>query len=109
MPAKRNPHTIHWRGWYSLQSWRNRRAGHLRVEPWCRHCRERGVNRLATVADHIEPHRGDYTLFATGRLQSLCADCHGRKPAEQNRGYRSDIDDSGWPTDPRHPSNRKSQ
>lgn len=64
-------------------AWRKRRADQLRAFPLCAYCLEDGIARVATVADHITPHRGDPVLFA-GPLMSLCADCHnGRKAKEE--------------------------
>jgi 5-methylcytosine-specific restriction protein A len=61
----------------------------------------------ATVADHIEPHRGDHTLFYEGELQSLCTTCHdSAKQREERGGYSSACDQDGYPLDPRHPANR---
>jgi hypothetical protein len=37
------------------------RAKQIKMEPLCRFCQQRGVITLATVADHIEPHRDDWT------------------------------------------------
>lgn len=30
----------------------------------------------ANTAGHVEPHRGGWTMFVTGKLQSLCEACH---------------------------------
>jgi hypothetical protein len=30
----------------------------------------------ANVVDHVAPHKGDWTEFVTGKLQSLCEPCH---------------------------------
>ena len=65
-----------WHSWYKLERWRRRAKHQLRIEPLCRYCVERGVGTLATIADHIEPHRGDPNKFWLGALQSLCKPCH---------------------------------
>jgi hypothetical protein len=57
----------------------------------------------ATQVDHIEPHGGSWHLFVFGAVQSLCAACHQAKSDEQRRGYRPGFDETGMPTDPRHP------
>jgi len=44
------------------------------IEPLCRLCLEAGRVTLATVADYVVPHRGDFTAFRLGQLRSLCAD-----------------------------------
>lgn len=53
----------------------------------CRMCSERGLMVLATVVDHVIPHRGDQALFwDTSNWQPLCRRCHdGRKQAEERR------------------------
>jgi 5-methylcytosine-specific restriction protein A len=67
---------------------------------------ERGIVEPATVVDHVEPHRGNWTKFCTGKLQSLCDPCHksGKRMVEL-RGYRPDTGVDGFPTDPNHPFN----
>jgi 5-methylcytosine-specific restriction endonuclease McrA len=70
-------------------------------------CADRGVVTAASVADHVEPHRGDFAKFWLGDLQSLCKTCHDRdKRYLERRGHDRHIDRHGWPTDPRHPANR---
>jgi 5-methylcytosine-specific restriction enzyme A len=98
--------TLPWNRWYGLGSWKRRAQHQLRAEPLCRACLAKGRVIPATVADHVEPHKGDWNAFRLGRLQSLCADCHNRKWANDRLGYRGDIDDDGLPTDPNHPFNR---
>jgi 5-methylcytosine-specific restriction enzyme A len=101
-----------WRSWYGLERWKKRARHQLRLEPLCRACLARGFVVPATIADHEPPHRGNWNAFRLGPLQSLCADCHAGKWAADRRGshaeigYRGDIGDDGWPTDPRHPANR---
>lgn len=84
---------------YGSQRWKNRRAAQLRMEPLCRMCEERGQITAATVADHIEPHRGDLVKFWTGALQSACASCHsGDKQALERSGrVRQRVGLDGWP------------
>lgn len=70
-------------------------------------CKERGIITPATVADHIEPHRGDPDLFWNGELQSLCAPDHNKiKQIIETHGYSPEIGLDGWPTDERHPVNK---
>jgi 5-methylcytosine-specific restriction enzyme A len=69
-------------------------------------CAAKGLAVPATVADHIEPHHGDWHSFLNGELQSLCDACHNStKRFEEIRGYSNEIGDDGWPIDPRHPAN----
>lgn len=98
-----------WAALYN-RAWRRRRAAQLRAHPTCRLCEElRGLVRAATVADHIQPHRGDPVLFA-GRLQSLCAGCHSSwKQQLETTGHFRGSDLTGVPLDPNHPWNREPQ
>jgi len=42
---------------------------------------------LATVVDHISPHKGDSDLFwDRANWQSLCESCHNRKTASEDMG-----------------------
>jgi len=62
-------------------------------------CLERtGVYVVATVADHVRPHRGDPVAFWGGDLQSLCAPCHdGDKQREELMARPLTVDQDGWP------------
>jgi hypothetical protein len=61
----------------------------------------------ATVADHIEPHRGDPVKFA-GPIQSLCLPCHSiHKQVLETSGHVRGCDVNGMPLDPMHPWNRE--
>lgn len=52
--------------------------------PLCRLCEAEGVTRLATLVDHIIPHKGDPVLFWDKKnWQSLCDDCHNEKTAKE--------------------------
>jgi hypothetical protein len=71
-------------------------ASTLRHVPCCR------SGYSCNLADHVEPHRGDYNKFRLGRLQSLCAHCHSStKAIVEKRGYDPTIGTDGL--DPRHP------
>jgi hypothetical protein len=90
--------------WYTSASWVRRAKHQLRIEPLCRFCLEAGRVTAATIADHVEPHKGDINRFRLGKLQSLCQHCHvSRKHEIEIRGYATDIGLDGMPTDPRHP------
>jgi 5-methylcytosine-specific restriction enzyme A len=94
--------------WYGKQRWRNLARYQLQEHPLCAKCLSIGRVTPASVADHVERHNGNEYAFWTGALQSLCVPCHNRtKQREEVRGYSSDIDADGWPTDPMHPSNAK--
>ena len=108
MPARiANPaQTLPWRDWYGLLAWKTRSRHQLRIEPLCARCKKRGRLSAATVADHNPPHRGDWNKFKLGPLQSLCRDCHKGKWADDRHGFSTDVDDDGFPIDPKHPFNR---
>ena len=53
--------------------WRRLRKFQLIQHPLCKFYLERGIVTAANVVDHVEPHKGDWTEFVTGELQSLCA------------------------------------
>jgi 5-methylcytosine-specific restriction enzyme A len=84
--------------------WRKRRAEQLRDHPLCALCMKlhRRVT-VATIADHVVPHRGDHVLFE-GPLQSVCKPCHDSvKQQQEKSGSFRGCDADGWPLDPCHP------
>jgi 5-methylcytosine-specific restriction protein A len=90
--------------WYGTSRWKRRRRAWLRAYPLCAYCERAGRVEVATVVDHVEPHRGNEQLFWSGELQSLCSSCHsGIKQGDEARGYSTEIGLDGWPTDSRHP------
>lgn len=53
----------------------------LQVNPFCVVC-----DRLATVTDHIKPHRGDVVLFWDDtNWQPMCGSCHAAKSAKEGQ------------------------
>jgi len=84
-----------WRGWYQLERWRRIRRHQLRGEPLCAFCLQRGVATAATIADHVESHGGNWNLFLTGKLQSLCSHCH--ESAKRYDDSKARLDADGWP------------
>ena len=62
--------------------WRKARAEFLHWHPYCAMC-----GAVATVVDHIKPHRGDDLLFwDRTNWQALCKQCHdGEKQRSENR------------------------
>ena len=68
-----------WAYLYKRKSWLERRRRQLMKQPLCEECMKRGRVSLATVADHVEDHKGDLSLFLHGELQSLCFSCHSIK------------------------------
>lgn len=96
-----------WRKWYATKAWKLKRAAQLAKTPWCEPCRRQGRSRPATVANHKVRHRGDRDLFFHGETESACKECHDAAiQREEIEGFSREIDDDGWPADPRHPFNR---
>jgi 5-methylcytosine-specific restriction protein A len=101
-------------------AWSKESKRFLEENPLCAlHLKRFGANAagvaLATVVDHIVPHKGDQKLFwDRSNWQSLCKDCHDGKTLEE-RGATphkppasvkgSDV--YGMPLDPNHPWNKK--
>ena len=96
------------RVWYGTQIWKTKRAHQLRIEPLCAICEAKGRVIAATVADHIEPHKGNYNAFILGPLRSLCAACHDNLSGFTHKPYDSKaIGADGFPIDPLHPFNKQ--
>lgn len=96
-----------YRSLYNTRAWRLRRQTQLDAEPWCCECAKRGKRVVATVADHITPHKGNERLFFEGDLASLCAHHHNSKKQSEERKTELGVgcDMSGWPNNPAHPWN----
>lgn len=81
-----------------------------RTHGLCEHCEKAGRTELATAVDHIIPlAQGGEDVDDNTR--NLCDACHAAATAEQF-GHEHQVrlgacDDSGMPTDPRHPWNRE--
>ena len=65
-----------WDRLYTTRKWRNLRARHLAKNRLCVMCMEKGRPTLATICDHIEPHK--VTVQAAPR----------RDQAEPREGWR---------------------
>lgn len=89
------------------RKWRKRRAQFLSENLYCSMCKKTGKTTLATVVDHIQPHRGDELLFwDQNNWQGLCSHHHNSSKAiEEIRGYSDLLSADGWPVDPAHPAN----
>jgi|SRR6516164_8358157 5-methylcytosine-specific restriction endonuclease McrA len=89
---------------YKTARWKQLRKLQLTQFPLCKFCLEHGIVEPATVVDHVMPHKGNWTEFVTGELQSLCEPCHkSAKRQVELHGYRFDVGLEGFPTDPNHP------
>ena len=61
-------------------------------------CLKDGRINAATIADDIEPHKGDQQKFFFGELQSLCKLHHeSAKKREEASGYSTQIGTDGCP------------
>jgi hypothetical protein len=98
------------RDWYQLERHRKRSRYQLQVEPFCRLCADKGIATPAQLADHKQPHRGDWNAFRIGELQSLCWRCHSStKQLIELHGHDPTIGIDGFPIDPLHPVNQNAQ
>lgn len=60
-------------------------------------CQAEGRVTAASVADHVEQHRGDPVRFWQGALQSLCAPHHDSTKQREERGLVQAVGEDGWP------------
>lgn len=89
---------------YKTKEWFRLRYNQLKKQPCCAYCEQQGAVTLATVADHIKPHKGDELLFYNpNNLQSLCKFHHDRtKQKEEKQGVVIGGNEQGIPNDPSH-------
>jgi 5-methylcytosine-specific restriction endonuclease McrA len=88
--------------------WGKKRAAQLEQYPFCRLCEATGRMTIATVADHVIPHRDDPELFWGGDLQSLCSTCHDAvKQTQEKTGALRGAALDGRPLDPDHHWNKE--
>lgn len=68
--------------------WQSARIRFLDDHPLCCYCTRNGRTILATVVDHIDPHKGNQAKFwDESNWQPLCKPCHDRvKAAEERAG-----------------------
>lgn len=106
---KRSGHSSEYSYLYKTYKWQQIRKEHLKHYPTCKMCEEDGIATLATVCDHIEPHKGSLVKFYTGPFQSLCKLHHdSTKAREEGRGIIIGCDENGIPIDPNHHWHKKS-
>jgi 5-methylcytosine-specific restriction protein A len=66
-----------WASWYRSPIWKSIRRHRLAEEPRCRECSIEGRTVPASHVDHIEPHKGEWSLFMQyENTQSLCLRHH---------------------------------
>lgn len=64
--------------------WRKYRKMYLAHHPLCVDCKKNNRISLATVVDHIVPHKGDYELmWDVNNHQALCKPCHDVKTGKE--------------------------
>ena len=84
---RKDKRTSHERG-YGM-AWQRARRGFLLSHPLCVMCTAEGKTTIAEVVDHIQPHRGDQSLFwDQSNWQSLCKAHHDSDKARQEHGTR---------------------
>ena len=60
--------------------WRKAREAYLTEHPLCVECQKKGLTVVATVVDHVIPHRGNEELFwSETNWAAVCKACHDRK------------------------------
>lgn len=69
-------------------AWEKARKRFLQAHPLCCYCERDGRVTVATVVDHMEPHRGDQKLFwdETNWAPMCVAHHSGEKQREEARG-----------------------
>jgi hypothetical protein len=79
---------------YQSARWKKLRKMVLKRQPVCRICHR----DIATVVDHIQPHKGDESLFwMISNLQGLCKPCHDRDKRRMEFGHAiKTIGVDGW-------------
>lgn len=106
---QRSPEADAYRPLYCTKRWQATRAEQLQREPLCRACKALGRITPATVCNHLNKvAKATVEGFFRGPFSSLCSDCHdaGEQKAE-SAGYTAEAGADGWPTDERHPANRR--
>jgi 5-methylcytosine-specific restriction protein A len=72
--------------------WRAARKRYLTVHPLCAECERVGRFTVATVVDHVIPHKGHPDLFWNeSNWQALCKPCHDRKTARSDGRFGKKI------------------
>ena len=98
---KQRGHESQWSHLYRTKRWRRIRRTQLTAYPLCEFCKSKGMVAVATICDHVEPHRGDMDKFWNGPFQSLCEHCHNSVKKLLENG-RTGCSESGIPLDPGH-------
>lgn len=89
-----------WRWMYNTREWKVRRTAQLVAHPLCAQCLKAKIIKAATVVHHVTPHKGDFQLFCSSALESLCKSCHDAHTASVERSgipVKPRIGLDGWP------------
>lgn len=78
-----------WSHLYNDRRWRRIREAQLNRKPLCEECERRGQIEIATVCDHVEPHKGNLVKFWAGPFQSLCKYHHSVKTVMEDGGLNT--------------------
>jgi 5-methylcytosine-specific restriction enzyme A len=77
------------RSLYKTAQWSKLRRYALSLNPLCVYCAKTHRVALATVVDHIIPHKGDIALFYDPHnLQCLCKKCHDSTKAREEANMK---------------------
>lgn len=77
---------------YNTSRWQALRKVVLNKQPLCVECMKAKRITLATVVDHIKPHKGNEELFYDkANLQPLCKSCHDRKTAKEDGRWKRRV------------------
>jgi 5-methylcytosine-specific restriction enzyme A len=77
---KRKANTNAYHKWYSSSAWVRARKSFLACNPLCVSCEKLGATTIATVVDHVVPHKGCAIMFwDSSNWQSMCKRCHDAK------------------------------
>ena len=72
--------------------WQKYRAVFLAKNPFCTEHLKENKYVIATVVDHIVPHKGDMVLFWNEKNhQGLCESCHSRKTVREDGGFGNPV------------------
>ena len=70
---------------YNRAGWIKLRNKMRELEPLCRHCKQNGIITPTQVIDHIQPISKGGEPYDMENLQGLCAKCHNKKTAIENK------------------------
>ncbi|WP_267212309.1 HNH endonuclease [Chelatococcus asaccharovorans] len=75
-----------WRSFYKTAAWQEARQTQLARQPLCERCLAEGHVAPATVVNHRQPHKGDWSTFiAASNHESTCKPHHDRDIQREER------------------------